>query len=274
MYRLTQVELFINERESRIIAQGRTMLTVSLRRWTRMVGKHSGRYFRLLMTITAYPLATSALSSCQSMMLPQSSLNQTPRPFGADRQRMESPQSLFGTRGRTEAPWLEQTDGTFAGPNASRSADSSDQTPWLSGPAQANRPTYFKQVAPSAWRCKVPADQLFPLVARHLSGSYILAQTDAGSRTIVTEWDKFFIGGRLFRNKMSVSLFPVSPLETELLIMNKLEYFQQNSERQAFGESDWIPTQDVTNERAQLIESLSQLLHALNLASATHNLSR
>lgn len=208
------------------------------------------------------------------MFLPHGSLDQEQRALGSDRQSLNPYRSLYANRERLGAPWLNPKDGAQLSPSASHATNPREQAPWLSGPSQTKRPTYFKQVSSSAWRCKVPADQLFPLVARHLSGSYILAKTDAGSRTIVTEWDKFFIGSRLFRNKISINLFPVSPLETELLIMNKLEYFQQNSERQAFGESDWIPTQDITNERAQLVESLSQQLHALNLASVAQHLGR
>jgi hypothetical protein len=205
----------------------------------------------------------AGLSSCRSL-----SMQQGLPPYGMARTPQDSAVPRTGFPYPADQNWMENMDNADPAKRSNRIADSSAGVPQVGSPISGPRPTYFKQVAPSAWRCKVPADQLFALVARHLSGSYILAQTDSGSRTIVTEWDKFFIGSRLFRNKISVNLFAVSPFETELLVMNKLEYFQQSSERQAYGESDWFPTQDITNERAQLIESLSSLLHALNLASA------
>ena len=129
--------------------------------------------------------------------------------------------------------------------------------------------TFFKQISPTSWRSRIQATKLFPLIQRHLMKSYILLQSDHVTHNIQTDWDKFFLGGRLFRNRMSVSLFQVSLQETEIVITNKLEYFQQEEERQSFGESDWIPTQDITNEKIQLIQSVSHTLNAMN--TAAHN---
>ncbi len=134
----------------------------------------------------------------------------------------------------------------------------------------STQPRFFKQITPTAWRTRVPAVQLFPLIVRSLSESYIVRKSDNRIMTVQTDWDKFFLGGRLFRNRLSVSLFQVSRQEAELVINNKVEYFQQESENKAFGESDWIPTQDITNEKEQLITSLSHVLHSISLSAHSH----
>ncbi len=102
---------------------------------------------------------------------------------------------------------------------------------------------------------------------RHLSESYVIRTNDPRNMSIQTDWDKFFIGGRLFRNRLNISLFQLAGLDCEMIINNKVEYFQASEESSAYGESDWIPTQDVTNEKKQLIESLTRIFHAMNVAS-------
>ena len=130
------------------------------------------------------------------------------------------------------------------------------------------KPSYFKQINASTWRTRIRANVLYPLIVRHLSESYILKTSDSRAMNIQTDWDKFFIGGRLFRNRLSVSLFQLSAQDTELVVNNKVEYFQQPDEAAAYGESDWIPTQDITNEKSSLIEGLGKILHAINLSAA------
>lgn len=129
-------------------------------------------------------------------------------------------------------------------------------------------PTFFQPVKDNTWRTRVPALVLFPLVVRHLSESYIVSSTNPATFSVQTDWDKFFIGGRLFRNRMNISMFQVSPSMTEIVINNKVEYFQSANEQANYGDSDWIPTQDITNEKTSLIENLSQSLQAIHFNSA------
>ena len=75
--------------------------------------------------------------------------------------------------------------------------------------------------------------------------------------TLQTDWDKFFIDGRLFRNRIHVSVFPVGPKQTEVVIRNSLEYFSGVSESVADtgSEGHWLPSPDITNEVANLVKN-------------------
>lgn len=147
-------------------------------------------------------------------------------------------------------------------------AQRNDAAGWSQPEASVAPRTFFRQVSENSWRSRIPAASLYPLVLRQLSGSYIILANDARSMSIQTDWDKFFVGGRLFRNRLSVSLFPISTVESELVVMNKVEYFRSPEERSGMGEADWIPTQDVTNEKVELIESLSRIAQAMRVAQA------
>jgi hypothetical protein len=129
-------------------------------------------------------------------------------------------------------------------------------------------PQYFRQINDNTWRTRFPANTLYPLILRHLSGSYIIQSSDPRALSIQTDWDKFFLGGRLFRNRLSVNLFQVSQQDSEIVINNKVEYFLAKEEGLGSGEADWIPTQDVTNEKAQLIDSLGRIALSMHRSAA------
>jgi hypothetical protein len=81
---------------------------------------------------------------------------------------------------------------------------------------------------------------------------------DRRNLSLQTDWDKFFIDGRLFRNRFVVSVFPIGPRQTEVLIRNNLEYFSGaagQSGSQADG--DWLPSPDVTDEVAKLVDGVN-----------------
>jgi hypothetical protein len=75
--------------------------------------------------------------------------------------------------------------------------------------------------------------------------------------TLQTDWDKFFIDGRLFRNRVHLSVFPIGPKQTEVVIRNSLEYFSGSGEALADSgsEGQWLPSPDVTNEVAAIVKN-------------------
>lgn len=130
---------------------------------------------------------------------------------------------------------------------------------------QGPQVSFFKAITESVWRTRIPARDLYPLLQRTVSQSYIIRHQDPRSLSIQTEWDKFFIGGRLFRNRMSLNLFQVGPGLIELVVNNKVEYFRDAGHDASGQENSWIPTQDITNEKQKLIENLNTSLNALRL---------
>jgi hypothetical protein len=114
------------------------------------------------------------------------------------------------------------------------------------------------KVEGNSWRTGLPATRVFALLGRSLSQAYILTRVDRRNLSLQTDWDKFFIDGRLFRNRFVVSVFPIGPRQTEVLIRNNLEYFSGaagQSGSQADG--DWLPSPDVTDEVAKLVDGVN-----------------
>ena len=144
----------------------------------------------------------------------------------------------------------------------------SDPPGWAPTGPQAPQWQYFRQISDSSWRTWMPAATIYPLLLRQLSSNYIILSSDPRALSVQTDWDKFFLGGRLFRNRLSVTLFQVSGGESEVLVNNKVEYFRSPDERTGADDADWIPTQDVTNEKADLIESLTRIAQAMRTAQS------
>lgn len=127
-------------------------------------------------------------------------------------------------------------------------------------------PLLFQRLDRNTWRVATPAGQLFQTVARILSQSYIISQADRHALSLSTDWDKFFIDGRLFRNRISVNVFPLSTRSADLVIKNSIEYYAQNGRStDENNPTQWLPTQDVTDELDRVLEKTqNQLLANLN----------
>ncbi|MFZ9519949.1 MAG: hypothetical protein ACO3A4_05670 [Silvanigrellaceae bacterium] len=127
-------------------------------------------------------------------------------------------------------------------------------------------PLLFQRLDRNTWRVASPAGQLFQTVARILSQTYIISQADRHALSLSTDWDKFFIDGRLFRNRISVNVFPLSPRSADLVIKNSIEYYAQNGRNlEDNNPTQWLPTQDVTDELDRVLEKTqNQLLANLN----------
>ncbi len=127
-----------------------------------------------------------------------------------------------------------------------------------------NMDTSFSKVENNIWRTSLSAQQAFQAVSRVVAQNYIIAQTDRTQLTVTTDWDKFFIDGRLFRNRINAAVFPVSSHATEIVIRNSVEYYAADNKSSDIREANWFPTPDITDEVARLVEGLSR--YSNNLA--------
>lgn len=124
-------------------------------------------------------------------------------------------------------------------------------------------PLMFQRLDKNTWRIAASAPLVFQTVARILSQTYILSQTDRRSFSLSTEWDKFFIDGRLFRNRVSINVFPLNSKFADLVIKNSIEYYTQNNAKLDTNSPDqWLPTQDITNEMDRILEKTQKQLMA------------
>ncbi len=160
------------------------------------------------------------------------------------------PQSLFGSLGATAVgPEKKSTEKPAMGPQGLRSERSlaqRDVQPAL------ERSMPMQKVGPNAWRTSVPANVAFQTLSRVLSQTYVLALNNKKQMKISTDWDKFLIDGRLFRNRVEAAVFPVTARSTEVVIQNVVQAYEGDNSVN-LRESNWIGTPDVTDEVQRIV---------------------
>jgi hypothetical protein len=110
----------------------------------------------------------------------------------------------------------------------------------------------LKQVDDHTWVSNLPPYELFSLLSRHISKKYEILSLNKKSLTLSTNWDKFVIKGRLFRNKLNITLFPYDRNYTEIVIKNEVEYHSEVKYSAAKSYDVWLPTTDITSELKEL----------------------
>jgi hypothetical protein len=106
----------------------------------------------------------------------------------------------------------------------------------------------------NVWRLNKPLQNIYYKALRMLSQDYIVTQANKESLTIQTDWDTFFLEGRLMRNRLSLTFYPLSPKQTEVQITNFVEYQKESTLPGA--NVGWIPGPDVTTEVDRLLSAL------------------
>jgi hypothetical protein len=114
----------------------------------------------------------------------------------------------------------------------------------------------LQKIEGNTWRTNVSAQTAFIAISKTLAKSYTITANDRKNLSIQTDWDKFFVEGRLFRNKVNISVFPVSARSTEVVIRNSLEYFTSSSGSEN-EQGTWLPCPDITDEVKRIVDSSS-----------------
>lgn len=110
----------------------------------------------------------------------------------------------------------------------------------------------------NTWRTSAHPAMVFGIMSRIISQSYIISALDRKNFNLQTDWDKFFIDGRLFRNRISVMVFPVSPRQTEVVVKNIVEYYTGGQSTKPEENTAWLPSPDITDEINKLVESTNR----------------
>ena len=115
-------------------------------------------------------------------------------------------------------------------------------------------PLHLNRIEGNTWRTAANPAVVYGIMSRLLSQSYIIASVDRKNLNIQTDWDKFFINGRLFRNRMSVTVFPVGSRQTEVVIKNAVEYYTGSMAKEDENTA-WLPSPDLTDEVKKLVDN-------------------
>ena len=110
----------------------------------------------------------------------------------------------------------------------------------------------------NTWRTQAHPAMVFGIMSRLLSQNYIIASMDRKNYNLQTDWDKFFIDGRLFRNRISIMVFPVGPRQTEVIVKNIVEYYTGSPNNKLEENTAWLPSPDITDEISKLVENTNR----------------
>jgi hypothetical protein len=116
----------------------------------------------------------------------------------------------------------------------------------------------LSHVEGNTWRTSAHPAMVFGIMSRILSQNYIINSLDRKNFNIQTDWDKFFIDGRLFRNRISIMVFPVGPRQTEVVVKNIVEYYTGSPNNKMEENSAWLPSPDITDEINKLVDNTNR----------------
>lgn len=119
-------------------------------------------------------------------------------------------------------------------------------------------PFTLSHIEGNTWRTQAHPALVFGIMSRILSQNYIISSMDRKNFNLQTDWDKFFIDGRLFRNRINIMVFPVSPRQTEVVLKNIVEYYTGSPNNKMEDHSSWLPSPDLTDEVNKLIDSTNR----------------
>ncbi|MCB9228358.1 MAG: hypothetical protein H6618_01980 [Deltaproteobacteria bacterium] len=86
--------------------------------------------------------------------------------------------------------------------------------------------------------------------------NYNLSTISEESGVITTEWDKYYSGSRLYRNKISLRISPLHYKTVSLTLRNTTEELQGGIDNGVLGQT-WIPADDRGEESGRLLKSLA-----------------
>ncbi|WP_186643841.1 hypothetical protein [Fluviispira vulneris] len=208
--------------------------------------------------IIAYLLSILVIAGC-STLFPQYSKR------GQDNADAKQSNSFFGSLFRddsdNEANDIQKENGkgglnqeTIARNNRKRSVQMDPSITNQAAIAALN----LTFIEGNTWRTSAHPALVFGIMARILSQNYIITSVDRKNFNLQTEWDKFFIDGRLFRNRISLMVFPVGPRQTEVVAKNIVEYYSGSANSKLEENTAWLPSPDITDEITKLIESTNR----------------
>jgi hypothetical protein len=200
------------------------------------------------------PLVASFLcSGCSTLFsVEQDGTNKEKTTQGAESNTLNNIGAFFG--GTPQNTNIPSSEGHSL--RGTRLPNSFQQQAWPQRPnhRMALTPLRLTHVDGNTWRTAANPLIVYGIISRLLSQNYIISSSDRKSMNIHTDWDKFFIDGRLFRNRMSVSVFPVGNRQTEVVIKNSVEYYSGSVGKQEENTA-WLPSPDLTDEVSKLVES-------------------
>jgi hypothetical protein len=210
-----------------------------------MIGECMMRNFlRSTLAVRMVPVVGILLGGCA-----------VPRGTDGGSSEVVRPQSLFGSLGgagvsaENPAPENRASENSLSNARTRKPVRPAVQSE-IQPPVERSMP--MQKVGANTWRTNFSAGVAYQALTRVLSQSYVLASNNKKQMKLSTQWDKFLIDGRLFRNRVEVSVFPVTARSTEVVIQNVVQAYEGDNSVNLI-DSNWIGTPDVTNEVQRIV---------------------
>lgn len=170
-------------------------------------------------------------------------------------QKYRQPQNTSSSS--SSAP-TESVDDNFVAsgsdPTLTRSPNQDSQKP-SSGGTPAIYP-----IDAQTYRFQVKDSDVWDAALSVLLKNYNLTIVDKNAGIITTEWDSFYLKKAIFRNKLSMRVRRISWNAVDVTIHNSIERLQDGASAGTVG-AVWLPSEDVANESARIIQNMAIALN-------------
>lgn len=125
--------------------------------------------------------------------------------------------------------------------------------------------TFFFQTDQNTFRLKFHPSDVWETLLDVLIKNYSLAIVDKNAGVLATDWDSFYIGKKVYRNKLSIRV-KKTPLngekvhEVEFVIHNNVEKLGELPQGNFGLSMVWLPAHDPIDEVTRVIQNMALLL--------------
>ena len=149
-------------------------------------------------------------------------------------------------------------------PDAGATASRREAAPLQAPPAQSTAPPRATIYAldKQTYRFALRDGDVWDAILTVLLHNYNLTIADRQGGIISTEWDSFFLGGGVYRNKLSLRLIRSGNGLCDLTVHNNVERLRDASQA-AVGTmgATWLPASDPGNEVVRIVQNLALVLN-------------
>lgn len=127
------------------------------------------------------------------------------------------------------------------------------------GPAavtnQKPKPNSIYLVDLRTFRFRLDRDQVWESTISVLMKNYNLNIVDKSAGIVTTEWDSFYVGEKVYRNKISMFIKPLAWNMVDVVVYNNVEFLNGYGEPSAA--SVWLPAEDDPKEIGRIVQNMA-----------------
>jgi len=124
----------------------------------------------------------------------------------------------------------------------------------------ARRQASIYAIDQKTFRFKVKDGDVWNSALNVLMRNYNVTVIDRKNGIVTTEWDTYYLGNEVYRNKISMRMSRSSYSNVDLTIHNNVEKLRDASQAAGTVGAVWLPADDKANETARIVQNMALLL--------------